>query len=237
MEVPLQPNVSPHSRSAAFFAGVKAELPLMIGVIPFAMIYGALALKAGIQPSATQAMSAILFAGSAQFLTAQMTMNGVPGLVMLMALAVVNLRHMLYSASIAPYTRKLSHLWRVILAYLLTDEAYVVVISEYENKGLQKTSHWYFLGAGLGLWSFWQISTAIGVLAGTAIPESWPLDFALPLSFIAMLVPQLKDRSTVGAAIVAGIAAVILYPLPYKLSIILAAFAGIVTGVILERRK
>jgi predicted branched-subunit amino acid permease len=209
----------------------------MIGVVPFGMIYGALAIKAGIGPAAAQAMSSILFAGSAQFLTAQMTMNAVPGLVMLMALAVVNLRHMLYSASIAPFTRKLSRWWRVLLAYLLTDEAYVVAITEYEKKGITRNGHWYFLGAGAGLWTAWQASTAVGIVVGAAIPESWPLDFALPLSFIAMLVPLLKGRPSLMAAMVAGIAAVVLYPLPYKLSIILAAFAGIFTGVWMERRK
>jgi len=225
------------SRLRAFWAGVKAETPLLIGVFPFGMIYGALAIKSGIQPVAAQAMSSILFAGSAQFLTAQMTANAVPGLVMIMALAVVNLRHILYSASIAPFTKNLSRWWRVLLSYLLTDEAYVVAITGYEKDGITTNGHWFFLGAGLSLWSIWQASTAIGILVGATIPVSWPLDFALPLTFIAMLVPLLKDKPALMASITAGISALIFYPLPYKLGIILATFVGIATGVWMEQRK
>ena len=104
-----------------FWEGVRAEVPLLIGVFPFGMIYGALALNAGLSNTAAQLMSSIVFAGSAQFVTAQLVHEGAPGLVILLTIAVVNLRHMLYSASLAPFLKDLSMHWKILLSYLLTD--------------------------------------------------------------------------------------------------------------------
>lgn len=223
-------------QSKNFWAGVRAELPLLIGVFPFGMIYGALAINAGLSPMASQLMSSIVFAGSSQFITAQLVHDTVPEIVILLTIAVVNLRHALYSASLAPYVATLPMRWKVLLSYLLTDEAYAPTILHYEKEGPKSYSHWFFLGAGLALWSNWQLSTAIGVFLGSAIPESWSLDFALPLTFIAMVVPVLKNRPAIAAALSAGITALAAYALPYKLGLILAALVGIVVGTLLEGR-
>jgi 4-azaleucine resistance transporter AzlC len=220
-----------------FWSGVKAGLPLLIGVIPFGMIYGVLALAAGIPPSAAQAMSAIVFAGSSQFVMAQLFGAGVPGLVLIMTAGVVNLRHALYSASVAPYLKRLHPLWKWLLAYLLTDEAYAVSITHYAEERSQiavGNKHWYFLGAGLTLWSSWQISTAIGIFLGTQVPAGWSLDFTLALTFIALVVPGLKDRPTTATALTAGLCAVWFVGLPYKLGLVAAALVGIGVGMILE---
>src|SRR3990172_2371905 len=104
-----------------FWAGVRAEFPLLVGVFPFGMIYGALALNAGLSTSAAQMMSSIVFAGSAQFITTQLVHEAAPGLVIVLTIAVVNLRHMLYSASLAPYVASLSTRWKTLVSYLLTD--------------------------------------------------------------------------------------------------------------------
>ena len=111
-----------------FLFGVRDELPILLGVIPFGMIYGILALSAGLNPFDAQAMSAVVFAGSAQFMLAQLVKSGTPALVMIMTGFVINLRHALYSASLAPYTRHLSPFWKTVLSYLLTDEAYAVTV-------------------------------------------------------------------------------------------------------------
>lgn len=219
-----------------FWAGVRAEIPLLIGVFPFGMIYGALALNAGLSPSAAQGMSSIVFAGSAQFITTQLIHELTPGFVIVLTIAVVNLRHMLYSASLAPYLASLSTRWKMLLSYLLTDEAYAPTIIHYEKEGITPDAHWFLLGAGASLWINWQISTALGIFLGAAIPESWSLDFALPLTFIAMLVPVLKDRPGIAAALSAGVVALIAFSLPYKLGLILAALVGIVVGTLLEGR-
>jgi len=221
----------------AFWDGVRAEIPLLIGVFPFGMIYGALALQAGLSTLASQFMSSILFAGSAQFITAQLVHDAVPGLVILLTIAVVNLRHMLYSASLAPYLKNLSIKWKILLSYLLTDEAYAPSILKYEKEGVSAASHWFVLGAGFSLWFIWQTSTALGVFLGKAIPDSWSLDFALPLTFIAMVVPVLKNRPMIAAALSAGLVALLANSLPFKLGLILAALTGIAVGTILESRR
>ena len=220
-----------------FWAGVRAEVPLLIGVFPFGMIYGALALNAGLSKSASQMMSSIVFAGSAQFITTQLVHDSAPGLVIVLTIAVVNLRHILYSASLAPYLASVSTPWKTLLAYLLTDEAYAPSVVHYEEKGVTPVSHWFLFGAGIALWTDWQISTALGIFLGAAIPESWSLDFALPLTFIAMVVPVLKNRPAVAAALSAGVVALLAYSLPYKLGLILAALVGIAVGTYLEGRQ
>lgn len=220
-----------------FWNGVRAEFPLLISVFPFGLIYGTLALNAGLSIPASQLMSSIVFAGSSQFVAAQLIHDAAPGFVIILTIAVVNLRHMLYSASLAPYLKNVSLRWKVLLSYLLTDEAYAPSILKYEKEGAQPFSHWFLLGAGFSLWFIWQISTTVGIFLGTAIPKEWPLDFALPLTFIAMVVPILKNRPMVAAALSAGVVALLAYSLPFKLGIILAALTGIFVGTILEDKK
>lgn len=221
----------------SFWAGVRAELPLLIGVVPFGMIYGVLALSAGLAPAPAQLMSSIVFAGSAQFITAQLVRDAVPGLVIVLTIGVVNLRHMLYSASVAPYVRNLPMRWKVLLSYLLTDEAYAVTILNYEKEDSNSSGHWFFLAAGLTLWISWQLSTAVGIMLGTTLPESWPLDFALPITFIALIIPALKDRPAIAASLSAGVVALLAYDLPYKLGLMFAGLIGIAVGTWLEGRK
>jgi len=221
----------------SFWAGVRAESPLLIGVFPFGLIYGALAIGAGISPAAAQMMSSIVFAGSAQFIAAQLIRESAPGLVIVLTIAVVNLRHMLYSASVAPFIEHLPARWKTLLAYLLTDEAYAATIIHYEEEGFTPTGHWFFFGAGLALWTTWQLSSALGIFLGAALPSSWPLDFAIPITFIAMVMPVLKDKPVVAAAVSAGTVALLAYSLPFKLGLILAALVGIFTGTYLENRE
>ena len=232
-----------------FWAGVRAELPLLLGVIPFGMIYGVLALDAGIPPGASQAISAIIFAGSAQILTTQLVHLAAPAVVIVMTVAVVNLRHALYSASVSPYVKNLGIPWKLLLSYLLTDEAYAVTILHYQQDETSKVvspepstsksppalKHWFFLGAGLTLWVSWQASTAVGILLGAVVPTSWSLDFTLALTFIALVVPNLKDWAGAAAAVSAGVTAVIVYSLPYKLGLVGAALIGVTIGLIVEQ--
>ena len=227
------------SKRTEFLNGVKAEIPMLIGVLPFGMIYGALALSAGMPPQAAQAMSAIVFAGSSQFVTTQMV--GAPALVIILTIAIVNLRHLLYSASVAPYLQGLKPAWKWLLAYLLTDEAYAPTILRYEQgknePGTTDHKHWFFLGAGLTLWGGWQTSTAIGIYLGTVIPATWSLDFTLAVTFIALVVPFLRDRAGVIAALTAGVVAVATVGMPLKLGLVSAALAGIAAGMLAERKR
>jgi predicted branched-subunit amino acid permease len=182
-------------------------------------------------------MSSIVFAGSAQFLATQLIHATAPPLIIVLTIGIVNLRHMLYSASIAPYVSGLSLRWKALLSYLLTDEAYAAVILHYQKVGATPTGHWFFLGAGGALWLTWQVSTALGIFLGATIPPSWPLEFALPLTLIAMLVPMLRNWPMVAAAVSAALVAVLGAALPHQLGLVLAAVAGIAAGVLAERRR
>jgi 4-azaleucine resistance transporter AzlC len=226
----------PATRRGEFLAGVKAELPLALGVIPFGLIYGVIALGAGLPPAAAQGMSSIIFAGSSQFISAQLFGLSAPAVVIVMTVVVVNLRHLLYSASLAPYLKALPTRWKWLLAYLLTDEAYAVTITRYGQRDGSRNKHWFFLASGLMLWATWQTSTAAGIFLGAAVPTSWSLDFTLALTFIGIVVPMLRDRPSLAAALTAGLVAVATASLPYRLGLLAAALAGISIGAWLERR-
>lgn len=223
------------SAHTEFINGVKAEAPILLGVAPFGMIFGALAVASGLPSGLAMGMSSIVFAGSAQFVTTQLIAQATPWFVIILTAAVINVRHMLYSASIAPHVQHLPARWKALIAYLLTDEAYAVAITRYNqpDKG-GPNGHWYYFGAGFILWASWQLSTLIGVLLGALVPASWSLDFALPLTFIALVVPSLRDKAMTAAAVVAGIVAVVAFLMPLKLSLITAVFAGILAGLLVE---
>jgi 4-azaleucine resistance transporter AzlC len=226
----------PASVGGEFWGGVRAELPIAVGVLPFGLIYGVIALAAGLTPAQAQAMSAIVFAGSAQFIGAELMGVGAPLPVLWLTTFVVNVRHLLYSAQLGPDLQHLPRRWRFLLAYLLTDEAYAVTAVYYaQPTSSPRYRHWYFLGAGLLLWLSWQMSTAVGVFLGAEVPASWGLDFALALTFMGIVIPLLDKRPMLAAAVTAGVTAVLAHSLPYNLGLVVAGLMGIVVGVWLEK--
>jgi 4-azaleucine resistance transporter AzlC len=221
--------------------GVAHVAPLLLGAAPFGLIFGVTVNTVHMQPVAAQATSTLIFAGSAQLVFARLFGDGAPWLTLVLTGILLNLRHMLYSASIAPYMQRFSRGWKWLLAYLLTDEAYAVVIGHFDALGAQApleklSKQWYFLGAGLALWLIWHVSTAIGIFVGGRIPESWSLDFAVPLTFTAIVLPNLRDRAAIGAALTAGLLSVLAFDMPFKLSLVVATLAGIAVGMALDRR-
>lgn len=237
MEQSLLPNLPPLTRRWEFLAGLRGGAPLLVGVIPFGLIYGVLAVRAGLPATMAQGMSALVFAGSAQFITTQLLTEGAPLLVIILTAAIVNLRHLLYSASMAPYLQHLPRGWQALLAYLLTDEAYIVAITRYLAPATTRHyAHWYFLGVGGALWICWQLSTAAGVFLGAQIPAAWSLDFTLPLTFIALIIPALKDRAAVVSALVAGGVALAALTMPLKLGLMTAMLAAIGAGYWVEQK-
>ena len=221
-----------------FFAGFSDMAPLVLGAIPFGILFGVLALTAGLPYWATQAMSLFVFAGSSQFIAAGMIAQGTAFPLIVLTTFVVNLRHALYGASVAEHIRGLPARWRAILAFGMTDESYAVTITRYRDTGRGDAAfkQWYFLGSNLAMFVPWQVSTAIGYFAGQALgdPLTLGLDFALPVVFIAILIPQLRERTDIISALVAGVVAVLASGLPSKLGLLLAMAAGISCGVGLE---
>ena len=214
---------------------MRGQLPLLLGVAPFGTAYGAYAIETGLSGGLTQAMSSMVFGGASQFVAVQLIASGVPGGMIVLAVLLVNVRHMLYSASVAPHVSHLSSRWRWLLAYLLTDEAYAVGMQRYGRDDDSPSKHWFFFGAGFALWATWQATTAIGIVLGAAVPESWSLDFALPLTFIALLTPVLTTRPAFAAAGVAGVIAVAGFDWPYGMELITAIGGGLVGGMLVAR--
>ncbi|MGE8497826.1 MAG: AzlC family ABC transporter permease [Pseudomonas sp.] len=227
------------TRSHEFTQGARDMVPMLLGAIPFGIIFGSLAGAAGLTPWQTIGMSLLVFAGSAQFIAISLLGAGVGLAVLLLTTFVVNLRHALYSASLQPYVRHLPKRWRMPLAFWLTDEAYAVVVHRYAEHDASPNKHWYFLGAALAMYVNWQLCTLVGVVFGQSVPNlgAWGLDFAMLATFIGIVVPMLRNRPQVAAALVAAAVALVCHALPYKLGLLAAAFSGIVVGVLLERRS
>lgn len=227
-----------HPKLVEFLAGCRDEAPLQLGVVPFGMLYGIGAIQAGMPVWIAQLASAVVFAGAAQLVIVQMLAVGAGALPIGLTSGLLNLRHMLYSMSIAEHVRHLPRRWRLLLAYLLTDEAYAVAILRYARPAGPGPDlrHWYFLGCGLTLWGCWQLSTALGIAFGARIPPEWDIDFAVPLTFIALLTLLVKERAGQAAALVAALAVLALAALPYRLGLVLAIVLGLLAGAAVARR-
>ena len=237
-----QVDPGPTSRSREFWRGVLAEAPMMLGVVPFGLIFGVIANSVQLPAVPAQATSSMIFAGASQFIFARLYGEGAPVITIVLTAAIINLRHVLYSASVAPFLKSFSRGWKLLLSYLMADETYAIVIDHYNQlpRGLSMTKHFKpwcgFLGAGLTLWLTWQLSTGVGIFVGALIPESWALDFSLPLTFIAIVVPGLRDRAGWAAAVVAGVVSVVAFTLPFKLSLVAATVLGIMVALLVEAR-
>ncbi len=219
-----------------FFAGILACAPLIMGIVPFGMVCGAAAISAGMTPWQAFAMSWVIFAGSSQIAATQLYASGAPLFVIVATGVIVNLRFLMYSASLAPHVRSLSKRWKAAFAYLLVDQAYALCIGRYIEAGDKRHVHWFYLGLATAIWFCWQAATVAGILLGRLVPASWSLDFILPLTFIAMVTPLLSDRAMLVAATAGGAASVLLV-LPLKLNLIAAAFIGIAAGLVAERLR
>lgn len=226
------------TRRDEFVAGAIAVAPMLAVVAPFGMVAGLTAVGVGLSALQAIFMSATVFAGAAQLAALQLMSDGaIPAVILLTALT-INLRLMMYSASLAPHFQHLGQRWRLLLAGLLVDQNYALSINRYNraDAGFEPHGHWYFLGAGVVLWLTWQASTAMGVFLGASIPRDWSLDFAVPLVFMVLLVPTLRDRAHVAAAVVGGVVATLARGLPLHLGIITGALSGIAAGCVFERR-
>ena len=219
-----------------FLAGARGALPILIGVVPFAMISGVAAVSVGLTFFETMGMSVLVFAGASQLVVFQLMSAGSPWLIMVLTAWVINLRFTMYSATLAPYLQKLSLWQKALLAYMLSDQAFGVSLTHFVTN--ETVSHrWFYFGSALTVWVAWQISAVIGSLLGALVPASWGFDFAFPLSFMALMFGSLRDRPTVVAALTGGIIAVLAKGLPYNIGLVLATFLGIAAGYLMENRE
>lgn len=211
-------------------AGARDLSPILVGVIPFGLVTGAAVAEAGFGLAEAVGMSTLVFAGAAQLAATTLAGEGTPALIVILTALVINARHIIYSTSIAPVLEPDAGRKLPLLGYLLIDQSYGITMT----KGLHREDVSivpYFVGSGLMLWTAWQITNVIGVLAGSFVPASWSLDFAVPLVFLAMLVPALKTRADTEAAVVSGVSAVVLIPLlPLQTGLLAAILIGMTWG-------
>ncbi len=227
------------SRLQHFLYGSRDSIPMIVGILPFGLIYGALASLAGLSLGQALGMSLLVYAGSAQFIAISLLTLGSGTVVILLTTLVVNLRHVLYSAALQPYVGPLAQRWRIPLAFGLTDETFAVVQRRYLARGMTEHGQWYHAGVALALYVAWVSSSLVGALFGQSVPNlaGWGLDFAMLATFIGIVVPALRSQPQIAAALVAGAVALVCHAWPYKLGLMAAALSGIAIGVLLERRE
>lgn len=217
-----------------FLEGLKAVAPLALGVASFAIAYGLLARKAGLSLFSLTVMSLLVFSGAAQFLTISMLISGTPFIYILFTTFMVNSRHLLMGASLGPYTRKWETKWQILLSFLLSDESYALTISYFTKN---KPDKYYQLGVSLGLYIEWAVFTLIGGFMGSFLgdPQTWGLDFALPATFIVILVPMITSWKHVTVCLATAVFSVVgLVFLPTKCYIPFATVLGTIAGGMLD---
>jgi 4-azaleucine resistance transporter AzlC len=233
----------PHpNRLSSFAAGARDTLPMLVGAAPFGMIFGTLVTAGPLAAWQGQLMSMSVYAGSSQFIATGLVAGHASLLVIWLTTFIVNLRHMLYAATLLPYVAHLPLRWRFTLGFLLTDESFAVMNRYYRMHEKAPLGHWYFLGSCLAMYGNWQLWTLIGLLFGAVFPQlqALGLDFAMVVTFLSIIVPQLRHLPHFTAALAAGTAAFLLRGLPYKLGLMSAVVIGVATGMALthwQQRK
>jgi predicted branched-subunit amino acid permease len=223
------------SNSKIFLKGIIDVSPLMIPVIPFGLIFGILAIDIGFSPLATMGMSLIVFGGASQIILLQLFSGGASSLVIISSVGAVNSRHLLYGAVVSEHVSDLKLIWKIIISYFLIDQAFATS-NEYFKKSKDKNKYFHLVGGGFTCWVVWQTTTFLGIIVGEAIPEKLGLSFAVPLTFLAILVNDFRKFINVIVILVSGLVATLGFNhIPYKAYVIIAALAGLFTAMILTK--
>ncbi len=228
---------SPTTVRSAVRDGIVAMAPLALGVAPFGLVVGATASEEGLSALQAAGLSLGVFAGASQLAAIDLLGSGAPLLVVIATALVINLRMVMYSASLAPHVRELPRRRRLAMSYLLVDQAYALSIVRWEQRDDPLSARFaFYLAVAVPLWTIWQTTTLVGVAVGNQVPEDIPLSFTVSLVFLAVLVPSLTDRPRVVAALVAGGVAMAAQGLPADLALIVGALCGIGAGAWCEAR-
>jgi predicted branched-subunit amino acid permease len=216
-------------------AGARAVAPMLLGVVPFGLVAGASPVAQGLGRWAAVGFSTIMFAGASQLAAIDVLGHGGSIVVAILTAWTINLRLVLYSASMAPFLAEVPTGRRLGAAYVLTDQAYAVSITRWARSDDVEHRLAYYLGAAMLLWVAWQLSTVAGLFVGEAVPDRVQLDFAVPLVFLVLLVPVLTTRPAIVAAVVGGAGAVLAAELGAgPLSVILGSALGIAAGAVVD---
>ncbi len=196
--------------------------PLLLPVVPFGIIFGAIGIELGFGPYITYATSIIIFSGASQIVFFQLLSNGASSIIAITSSSVVSTRHLLYGAVVAQYLSKLSLIWKIFLSYLLTDQAFAVSQEFFKKNSNDEYKHYHLLGAGLTLWIVWQLTTVIGILLGSIVPEELGLSFTIPLTFLALLINYFRKLDHLIVIFLSGLSSILFYDAPLKSYIIIS---------------
>ena len=225
-----------NNKSKNFFKGIKDTSALMIPVIPFGIIFGVLAIDLGLTPLMTIGMSIIIFGGASQIIFLQLFSAGASSLVILSSVGAVNSRHLLYGTVLSEHLSDLNLIWKIIVSYFLVDQAFAVSNDYFKKNKKDKDKYFHLLGGGLNCWTIWQVTTIIGIYLGSIIPEKLGLSFAIPLTFLALLVNDFRKLINVIIIIISGSIATLGYQvIPFKAYVIVAATVSLFAAFILTK--
>ena len=219
-----------------FLKGIQDVSPLMIPVVPFGIIFGVLAIELGFNGYTTMGMSIIIFGGASQIIFLQLFSAGASSLVILSSVGAVNSRHLLYGTVLSEHLSDLNLTWKIIVSYFLVDQAFAVSNDYFKKNKKDKDKHFHLLGGGLNCWTIWQVTTIIGIYLGSIIPEKLGLSFAIPLTFLALLVNDFRKLINVIIILISGSIATLGYQvIPFKAYVIVAATVGLFVAFILTK--
>lgn len=220
----------------AFFKGVTQALPFFVVIVPFAMLFGVLSAEAGLGPWETQIFSITVFAGASQLAALQLMQDQAPVLVILATGLAVNLRMMMYSVALTPHVGGAPLGIRTAMAYFLVDQSFALSLAEYEKNQTSSTAEKvaFFFGTVAPITLIWNISTAAGSYLGKAVPDSWGLDFAMPITFIGMTAAMLRTVPHGVAMVVSVGVTLMLWAMPYGTGLLVGAAAGMAAGALAE---
>ncbi len=221
--------------STHLLAGARAMAPWLVGVAPFGLVIGISAAQADLPTFAGWLTGPLVFAGSAQVATIQLLDDGASPLVVVLAALAINLRLVLYSATMAPHWHGAPRRWQALFAYLLVDPTLAVGVDGYERSADRSHGHLRYLGAGAVLWVAWLAAIAVGATAGASLPSSWHLEMVIPLFLLGELVPRLDGRAGRAAAAAAAGLALLTQGLPLHLGALVAILGGLGVAILSER--
>ena len=224
-----------NSKYKIFLKGIVDVSPLMIPVVPFGLIFGILAIDVGFSPIATMGMSLIIFGGASQIVLLQLFSGGASSLVIISSVGAVNSRHLLYGAVVSEHVSDLKLIWKIIISYFLIDQAFARS-NDYFKENNDKNKYFHLIGGGVTCWVIWQTTTFLGIILGAAIPEKLGLSFAVPLTFLALLINDFRKLINVFVIVTSGLVATLGYNIiPYKAYVIVAALIGLLVAIIFIR--
>jgi predicted branched-subunit amino acid permease len=220
-----------------FSKGFKAMLPITTGVIPFGAVMGTVSADAGLTFSQTMIMNVIVFAGASQLAAVDLMLQNAASAVVIVTGLIINLRFILYSAALSPVVQKSNFLVKVVAAYCITDQNYAVMSANEKKFTSNAEALEFYLGASLCMVLAWDLAVVGGFVFGNFAPQTWALEFAVPLSFIALVMPTMKKgRVYLAVAIFSSIVSVLLHHVPYKLGLIITSLLAIAFGIFLSRK-